>query len=84
MSSRAKSASAEKASTWANEQLRRSTRKKNSVVWFGYDEYMAHHYAYMTRVAEVREPKSYAEAAKDANCHVPMDEEMHILAENET
>ena len=34
---------------------------------FGYNEYMLHHYVYMTRVAEVREPESYAEAAKDVN-----------------
>ena len=54
------------------------------VVRFGYDEYMAHNYAYMTRVAEVREPESYAEAAKDANWRAAMEEEMHALAENET
>ena len=51
---------------------------------FGYNEYMAHHYAYMTHVAEVREPESYAEAAKDANWRAAMEEEMHALAENET
>ena len=38
----------------------------------------------MTRVAEVREPESYAEAAKDANWRAAMEEEMHSLAENET
>ena len=66
-SSKVKSVSTEKASTSANERLRRSTRQKNPVVRFGYNEYMAHHYAYMTPVAEVREPESYVEAAKDAN-----------------
>ena len=66
--SKVKSASAKKACTSANDQLCRSTRQKNLVVWFGYNEYMAHHYAYMTCVAEVREPESYAEAAKDTNC----------------
>ena len=45
---------------------------------------MAHHYAYMMHVAEVREPESYAEAAKDANWHAVMEEEIHALAENET
>ena len=49
------------------------------VVRFGYNDYMAHHYAYMTLV-----PESYAEAAKDANWHATMEEEMHALAENET
>ena len=34
---------------------------------FGYNEYMVHHYAYITNVVEVREPESYAELAKDAN-----------------
>ena len=44
---------------------------------FGYNEYMAHHYAYMTRVVEVREPESYTEVAKDAIRHA-------ALAEKET
>ena len=70
-SSKVKSTSTEKASSSANERLRRSTRQKNPVVRFGYNEYMAHHYVYMTRVVEVREPESYAE-------------EMHALAENDT
>ena len=81
---RVKSASAKKASTLANEKLRRSTRQKNLVVRFGYNEYMAHHYAYMMCVVEVREPESYVEAAKDANWHAAMEEEMRTLAENET
>ena len=45
---------------------------------------MAHHYAYMTKVAEVREPESYAEAAKDANWRAGMDEEMRALDANKT
>ena len=45
---------------------------------------MEHHYAYMTRVAEVHELESYAEAAKDANWSAAMEEEIHTLAENET
>ena len=75
---------AKKASTSANEQLRRSIRQKNPVVWFGYNEYMVHHYAYMMRVAEVCEPKSYVEAAKDSNWRAAMEEEMRTLVENET
>jgi hypothetical protein len=62
-----KSAPVEKASTLRNEKLRKSTPTRNPVVRFGYNEYMAHHYAYMTRVAEDREPESYDEAAEDAN-----------------
>ena len=41
------------------------------------------HYVYMTKVAEVCEPESYAEVAKDTNWHATMEEEMHALAENE-
>ena len=82
--SREKYASAKKASTSANEQLRRSTHQKNPIVRFRYNEYMVNHYAYMTRVAEVHEPESYAKAVKDANWRVAMEEEMRALAENET
>ena len=71
--SRAKSASATKASTSTNEQLRRSTRQKNLVVLFGYNEYMAHHYVYMTHVAEVCELESYAEATTNANSRAAME-----------
>jgi hypothetical protein len=45
---------------------------------------MVHHYAYMTRVAEVREPESYVEAAEDANWCIAIEEEMHAQAENGT
>ena len=38
----------------------------------------------MTHVVEVREPKSYTEAAKDVNWHAAMEEEMHARAKNET
>ena len=37
------------------------------MIQFGYNEYMAHHYVYMMRVAEVSEPESYAEVEKDTN-----------------
>jgi hypothetical protein len=57
---------------------------KKPVERFGYNEYMTHHYAYMTHVAEVREPESYVEAAGDANWRAAMEEEMHALAENKT
>jgi hypothetical protein len=50
-------------------RVRRCTRTRRPVERFGYNEYMAHHYAYMARVAEVREPESYAEAAEDASWH---------------
>ena len=54
------------------------------MMWFGYNKYMARHYAYMMKVASVREPESYVEAVKDANWRAAMEEEMRALAENET
>ena len=47
-----------------------------------YNEYMAYHYAYMTKVADVREPESYEEATKEANWRATIEEEMCALAEN--
>ena len=42
---------AKKALISANEKLRRSTREKNPVSRFGYNDYMAYHYAFMMKVA---------------------------------
>ena len=36
--------------TSANEKLCRSSREKNPVTRFGYNEYMAHHYAFTMKV----------------------------------
>jgi hypothetical protein len=41
-----------------NGKLHQSARTKKPVERSGYNEYMVHHYGYMTRVAEVREPES--------------------------
>ena len=54
------------------------------MVRFGYNNYMAHHYAYMTRVVDVHEPDCYAQAVKDANWCATMEEEKHALEENKT
>ena len=43
---------------------RRSFREKNPVSRFGYNDYMAYHYAYMMKVTSVREPETFSEAAK--------------------
>ena len=45
---------------------------------------MAHHYAYMAKVADMCESESYVEAAKNWNWHAAMEEEMHALAESDT
>mgnify|MGYP000547718665 CR=1 FL=1 len=68
----------------ANKKLRRSTRYKNPVIWYGYNEYMARYYPYMTKVAEVREPENYSEASQDAKWGSTMQEEMLALAANKT
>ena len=44
---------------------------------------MVHYYAYMTKVAEVCELKSYAEATKDANWCAAMEAEMWTLDAND-
>ena len=45
---------------------------------------MAHHYAYMTKVAEICELESYVEASQDARWKLAMEEEMHALMKNDT
>ena len=49
----------------ANEKLRHSSREKNPVSRFGYNDYMAYHYAYMIKVTSVRELETFSDAAKD-------------------
>ena len=68
----------------ARQKLCQSTRQKNPVVWYGYKDYMGHHYLYMVKVAEVHEPEIYAEASKDAIWCTMMEEEMRALADNKT
>ena len=48
-----------------NEKLRRSTREKNPVSRFGYNDYMAYHYAFMMKVVTLREPETFSKAAQD-------------------
>ena len=61
-----RSETAKRALKSTNQRLHQSTSHKNHVFKYRYNEYMAHHYAYMTKVAKICEPKSYAKAAKDA------------------
>ena len=56
-------ARAKKALESANEKLCRSSREKNPISLFGYNDYMAYHYAYMIKVTSVREPETFSEAA---------------------
>ena len=77
-------AEAQKAIDSTNEKLCRSSREKNPVSRFGYNDYMAYHYAYMMKVTSVREPETFSEAAKDPRWVAAMNEEMEALCKNET
>ena len=74
---------AKKALISANQKLRRSTREKNPVSRFGYNDYMAYRYAFMMKVATVRELETLSEAAKDPRWIEAMNEEMQALCKNE-
>ena len=62
----------------------RSTREKNVVAWFSYNDYIAYHYAFMMKVVTIQEPETFSEAAKDPRWVEAMNEEMHTLSKNET
>ena len=57
-----KIAGMEKALTDVNQKLRRSDREKKTVERFGYNTYMAMHYAYMSKVVQIPDPNSFDEA----------------------
>ena len=65
-----------KALTSANEKLRHSTREKKLVSRFGYNDYMAYHYAFMMKVAIDSELESFAQAAKSLRWVEEMNEEI--------
>ena len=73
-----------KALASTNEKLRRSSRQKNTITRFGYNEYMAHHYAFMMKVASEQEPESFPEAARNPRWMEAMEEEMQALVDNGT
>ena len=56
---------AKKVFTKTSEKLHHSTRENNVVSRFGYNDYMAYHYAFMMNVATVRDSGKHSEAAKD-------------------
>ena len=60
-------------------KLCQSNRQKNPVVRFGYNEYMAHHYAFMMKVTIDPEPETYKEASQDPLWIESMREEMRTL-----
>ena len=56
---------ANKAFMKISEQPRRSTREKNVVSWFSYNDYMPYRYAFMMKVATSGEPENVSRATKD-------------------
>ena len=65
-----------KAITATNEKLLlNSTRDKNPVCWFGYDDYNA----FMTTVATVLESEKFSKATKDPWWVPTMNDEMHAF-----
>ena len=59
--------------TTGNEKPRHSSREKNPITRFGYNEYMAHHYAFTMKVAAEQELESPSlnhmlEVEKRPNC----------------
>ena len=61
-----RSSGVKKALTLANEKLCHSTRGKNHVSRFGYDDNIwQYHYAFMMKVVIVREPENVSEAPMD-------------------
>ena len=75
---------AKKALISANEKLRRSPREKNPVSLFGHNDYMAYDYAFMMKVATIREPETFSEEAKDPRWIKAIKEEMQALCKDET
>ena len=67
-----------------NEKLWRSSREKNPVTRFGYNKYMAHHFAFIMKVAAEREPKDFSEEARDPQWIEVIDKEIQALVDNET
>ena len=64
--------------------MKNSTREKNPVSRFGYNDYMAYHYAFMMKVVTVCQPETLSEAAKDPRWIEAINEEMQALCKNET
>ena len=68
----------------SNKKLRRSDRQKNIVQIYGYDTYMAMHYAYMSKVVQIPDPNSFEEEKGEKKWVNEMQEEIDALVENKT
>jgi len=67
-----------------NNGVRRSTRVKYHVQRLTYDDFVAHHYAYMVKVIQEVEPTCFEHAIKNPKWDNAMDEEMVALDANAT
>ena len=74
----------ERAMKDANQKFRRSDTERKIVERYGYDTYMAMHYAYMSKVVQISYPTSFEEAKSEKNWVNAMQEEIDALAENKT
>ena len=74
----------ERAMKDANQKFRRSDTERKIVERYGYDTYMAMHYAYMSKVVQIPDPNSFDEAKAEKKWVNAIQEEIDALAENKT
>ena len=54
------------------------------MIQYDHNEYITHHYVFIVKAVEVREPKSYREVEKDENQRADMEEDMRKLIGSKT
>ena len=74
----------ERAMKDANQKLRRSNRERKYVEIYGYNTYMAMHYAYMSKAVQIPDPNSFEEEKGEKKWVNEMQEEIDALVENKT
>ena len=74
----------ERAMKDANQKLRRSDREKIIVERYGYNTYMAMHYAYMSKVVQILDPNGFEEAKAEKKWVNAVQEEIDALVQNKT
>jgi hypothetical protein len=67
-----------------NNGVRRSTQVKYPVQRFTYDDFVAHHYAYMVKIIQEVEPICFEQAVENPKWDNAMDEKMTVLDANVT
>ena len=64
----------------ANEKFWCLSREKNVITWYGYNEFMAHHYTFMMKVVGEQEYEHFTEAVCNHRWMEAMDEEIQALS----